>query len=81
MVKYIELNAFLKINNIATTGGMAKLIIRSEKVKVNSVVEIRNKRKLLAGDIVEVEGKRLIVKEEVLKMQKNINPPGPKKVV
>lgn len=52
----IELNAFLKREGIAPTGGQAKLLIRSGKVLVNSVVETRNKKKLVSGDVVEVPG-------------------------
>ncbi|RME77691.1 RNA-binding S4 domain-containing protein [Candidatus Woesearchaeota archaeon] len=54
--EYIELNAFLKSKGLATTGGQAKLLIRSGAVKVNGVVETRNKKKLRDGDVVEVEG-------------------------
>lgn len=58
---YIELNAFLKINNLATTGGQAKLLIRSGAVLVNGQVETRNKRKLKQGDTVEYQGKKYAV--------------------
>ena len=58
---YIELNSFLKINGLAPTGGQAKIIIRSEAVKVNNETETRNKRKLHQGDIVEINGKKFIV--------------------
>jgi len=65
--KYIELNTFLKVVCIANTGGRAKLIIRSGKVKVNTEVETRNKRKLHAGDTVEFDGKKYIVDEKVVR--------------
>ena len=61
MKDYIELNSFLKIKNLASTGGRAKLLIRSEAVKVNNDIETRNKRKLHQGDIVEVDGKKYVV--------------------
>jgi len=48
--KYIELNAFLKVKGLASSGGAAKQLIRSEMVLVNGVVETRNKKKLVAGD-------------------------------
>ena len=66
-IKYIELNAFLRINGIAGTGGKAKLIIRAGSVKVNGEIETRNKRKLHAGDVVEYLGKKYEVKEEILR--------------
>ncbi len=64
-MKYIELNAFLKINRIASTGGEAKLIIRNEEVKVNGEIETRNKRKLHEGDKVEIDGEIFVVEEKV----------------
>lgn len=65
---FIELNAFLKINLLASTGGQAKIIIRAGEVKVNGIPETRNRRKLHAGDIVEYSGKIFQVGEEVCKM-------------
>ena len=65
---YIELNTFLKIKNLAATGGQAKVLIRSGEVLVNDQVETRNRRKLVAGDKVEVNGKILVVEEELLKL-------------
>ena len=62
--RYIELNAFLKINNIAPTGGQAKLIIRSGAVSVNDEVETRNRKKLHTGDIITYQGQTYVVKEE-----------------
>mgnify|MGYP001608892159 CR=1 FL=1 len=64
---YIELNSLLKINNIATTGGQAKVLIRSGIVLVNGEIETRNRCKLRVGDIVTVEGKKLIVEQDVVR--------------
>ena len=66
-IKHIELNAFLRINRVAGTGGQVKLIIRAGSVKVNGETETRNKRKLHAGDVVEYLGKKYEVKEGILK--------------
>jgi ribosome-associated protein len=60
--KYIELNVFVKKIGLASTGGQAKTIIRSENLLLNSNVETRNKKKLYNNDIVEYEGKKYIVK-------------------
>ena len=65
-IKHIELNAFLRINGVAGTGGKVKLIIRSGSVKVNGEIETRNKRKLHAGDVVEYLGKVYEVKGELI---------------
>ncbi len=43
---YIELADFLKVINLATTGGQAKLLIRGGEVKVNNEMEKRVRRKL-----------------------------------
>jgi len=53
--EYIELNAFLKKMNLATSGGAAKQIIRSGIVFLNGEKETRNKKKLYVGDIVKIE--------------------------
>ena len=65
--KYIELNAFLRINGVAGTGGSVKLIIRSGAVKVNGDTETRNKRKLRVGDVVEYLDKKYAVEEKLTK--------------
>ncbi|MCK4589074.1 MAG: RNA-binding S4 domain-containing protein [Nanoarchaeota archaeon] len=57
----MELNAFIKIKGLAATGGQAKLLIRSGKVKLNGQVETRNKKKLSPQDIVEVNNKKYLV--------------------
>lgn len=64
---YIELNSFLKIKNLATTGGQAKILIRSGAVLVNDQVETRNRKKLLAGDQVQISDTVLIVEPEVVR--------------
>jgi len=57
----MELNVFLKLKGLAPTGGQAKLLIRSGVVKVNGVVETRNKKKLKIGDKVEIKGQEFLV--------------------
>ena len=66
-MKYIELNAFVKLKNLAQTGGRAKLLIRSGTLLVNGVVETRNRRKLVTGDKVSVDGQEFIVEEGMLR--------------
>ena len=63
---YIELNSFLKVLGLASTGGQAKLLIRSGVVKVNGEVDLRNKRKLLGGEVVETGGKKYVVEEKFI---------------
>jgi ribosome-associated protein len=65
IMKYIELNTFLKIKGIAVTGGQAKILIQSGEVKVNGNIEKRNKNKLRAGDKVSVNNENYAVEKEV----------------
>ena len=46
----MKLDQFLKWHGIADTGGQAKILILSGKVKVNGFVETRRGRKLTEGD-------------------------------
>ncbi len=66
MEKYIELNTFLKVTGLATTGGQAKLLIRSGAITVDGIIETRNRRKLLAGMKVKYLGKSYeVISEQV----------------
>jgi ribosome-associated protein len=65
---YVELNTFLKLTDIANTGGHAKILIRGNTIRVNGELETRVRRKLHSGDIVEFENKKIVVQEEVCKM-------------
>jgi len=60
--EYIELNAFIKKINLATTGGQAKNLIRSGEIKLNGTIETRNRKKLHPNDIVEYARKKYVVK-------------------
>lgn len=50
--EYIELIKLLKIEQIAQTGGHAKILVEEEQVQVNDTLEIRKRRKLRKGDII-----------------------------
>lgn len=65
--EYIELNAFLKIVGVASTGGQAKMIIRAGEISVNGAIEIRNKRKLHVGDVILYDNKKYVVEEKMIK--------------
>jgi len=64
-MKYIELNTFLKKMNLAHSGGEAKIIIQSGVLKVNGIVEKRNKRKLQKNDVVILGEKHYTVAGEI----------------
>lgn len=54
---FIPLKVLLKITDIIPTGGMAKIYLSENPVKVNGELENRRGRKLYPGDLIEVEGK------------------------
>ena len=56
----MKLDQFLKWKNLVSSGGEAKILIKSGYVKVNDVIETRRGRKLIRGD------KVLFLKNEVI---------------
>ena len=66
-MKFIPLNAFLKLKGVATSGGEAKNFIKEGYIKLNGEVETRNKKKLVAGDVIEIDGKTVTVLSEDIK--------------
>ncbi|HBE8982707.1 TPA: S4 domain-containing protein YaaA [Clostridioides difficile] len=59
--EYIKLDQFLKLAEIASTGGHAKFLIQEGLVTVNDEVELRRGKKIKSGDIVEIEGTKIKV--------------------
>ncbi len=49
-IETVKLDQFLKWNNLVSSGGEAKMFIKSGSVKVNGVIETRRGRKLIKGD-------------------------------
>ncbi len=58
---YIKLDSFMKWQNLAETGGQAKLLIQNGEVRVNGKIETRRGRKLVKGDKVTFGGRTLTV--------------------
>ena len=56
----MKLDQFLKWNNIVSTGGEAKMLIKSGKVSVNGEIEKRRGRKLKIGDVVKFSNNEII---------------------
>ena len=56
----MKLDQFLKWKNLVSSGGEAKVYIKSGKVKVNGDIELRRGRKLTYGD------KVLFLKNEII---------------
>ena len=46
----MKLDQFLKWHNIVSSGGEAKIFIKSGQVKVNGRIELKRGRKLVKGD-------------------------------
>ena len=46
----MKLDQFLKWHNVVSTGGEAKILIKSGEIKVNGEIETRRGRKLVMGD-------------------------------
>ena len=65
---YIELNTFLKVKNLVSSGGQAKVLIRSGVVLVNTLSETRNRKKLVVGDKVTYNGKTYAVTEDLVRI-------------
>lgn len=54
--EYIELCQLLKLENLAQSGGEAKFLISEGLATVNGEVELRKRKKIIAGDVVEFQG-------------------------
>ena len=50
VLKTMKLDQFLKWQNLVSSGGEAKILIKSGSVKVNGEIETRRGRKLNKGD-------------------------------
>ena len=59
--EYIKLDQFLKLADIASTGGHAKYLIQEGVVKVNGEVDQRRGRKVYVGDVITFEGQEIKV--------------------
>jgi ribosome-associated protein len=56
--EYIELNKFLKFENLVESGGHAKLVIADGQVRLNGKVVVQTRRKVREGDIVTLAGEQ-----------------------
>ena len=60
--EYIKLDQFLKMSNIISTGGEAKIYLMENKVLVNGIEENRRGRKIRKDDVItNDEGLRIEV--------------------
>lgn len=61
----IKLGQFLKLADIAMSGGDAKLIISNGEISVNGEVCTQRGKTLVDSDIVEFDGERFLIKTTV----------------
>lgn len=59
--EFIELYKLLKLEGIAPSGAVAKLMVADGLFQVNGVIETRKRCKLRPGDRVEGEGITLVI--------------------
>lgn len=57
----IELYKLLKFENMVESGGEAKFVISEGLVMVNGVVEMRKRKKIVAGDVIEFNNEKISV--------------------
>lgn len=60
--EFIKLEQLLKLASIVDSGGIAKMIIQDELIKVNGEIETRRGRKLYPEDKIEYEGDIFLIK-------------------
>lgn len=60
----LQLDQFMKLTGLVSTGGQAKLVIQAGEVLLNGVVETRRKKKLKAGDQITFNERTFVVKFE-----------------
>lgn len=58
---YIKLDQFLKLSDIAQTGGHAKMLIKDGLISVNNELCFERGKKLKTGDIVKVDDKYVFI--------------------
>ena len=61
--EYITLQSLLKVTNVISTGGMAKMFLEDNVVLVNDERENRRGRKLYDGDEIKFNEQIIVVKK------------------
>ena len=60
--EYIQMNDLLKVNDLVSSGGEAKMRILGGEAKYNGTLEIQVRKKVRSGDMVEFSGEKIVVK-------------------
>ena len=59
---FIRLDSLMKLSDLVTTGGHAKIVIQNGEVKVNGEVCTMRGKKMRNGDFLEYEQLKVVVK-------------------
>ncbi len=59
--EYVTLGQFLKIADIISTGGEAKIFLSSNEILINNESDNRRGRKLYKGDSLEISGVKYLI--------------------
>lgn len=59
--EYIELDKLLKATGLADSGGVARMMITDQQVRVDGQIELRKTAKIRAGQLVSLQGARIRV--------------------
>lgn len=57
----VELYKILKFESMVASGGEAKFVIAEGMVLVNGKIEIRKRKKIVAGDIIEFGDEKILM--------------------
>lgn len=60
----VELFKLLKFEGLVGTGGEAKMVIDEGMVLVNGQIEMRKRRKMMAGDVFEYNNEQFVLAME-----------------
>lgn len=58
---FIRLDAALKLSNVVSTGGQAKMLIEDEQIRVNGEICTQRGKKLRSGDVFSFENIEYVV--------------------
>ena len=61
--EYMTLQALLQVSDVISTGGMAKVYLMENVVKVNGEEENRRGRKLYPGDVISLANATFVIKK------------------
>ena len=54
----VELYKILKFEGLSSSGAEAKIAVAEGRVQVNGLVELRKRKKIIAGDTIEFENEK-----------------------